>query len=234
LLDGKLIVHFKDLVALDLATGKEAWRVPLSASHASPVAGRVGQEQVIISPTGALVRARDGKVLAKGSFRSTQSSPVQQGDMIFIFGRTVEAHRVSQNDKDKIKVSLLWEHDGEGDRHHIPSPLLHDGLLYGATTGGFLEVLDANTGKRVFRQRLGLGQIYSSVTQAGDYLYVFDTRGKAVVFKPGRRFQKVALNQLEGTGSCPVFQGDNLYLRGGKNLYCLSNKAAKVQEKEKE
>jgi outer membrane protein assembly factor BamB len=234
LLDGKLIVHFKDLVALDVGTGKEAWRVALPASHASPVAGHVGKEEIIISPTGTLLRARDGKVLAKGEFRSTQSSPVQHDDMIFIFGKTVEAHRVSQNDKGEIKVALLWEHDGEGDRHHIPSPLFQDGLLYGATTGGFLEVLDATTGKRVYRQRLGLGQIYSSVTQAGDYLYVFDTRGKAVVFKPGRRFQKVSVNELEGTGSCPVFMGDNLYLRGGKNLYSLSSKAAKPTQKDKE
>jgi outer membrane protein assembly factor BamB len=109
--------------------------------------------------------------------------------------------------------------------HHLPSPLIHDGLVYGVTTGGFLDVLDAKDGKAVYRQRLGMGQVYSSVTLAGGLLYVLDTRGKAVVFKPGRKWERVATNDLEGTGACPVFAGDHLYLRGQKNLYCLASKA---------
>jgi hypothetical protein len=51
------------------------------------------------------------------------------------------------------------------------------------------------------------------------------------VFKPGRKFERVATNQLEGTGSCPVFAGDQLYLRGRRNLYCLSGKESKNDTK---
>jgi hypothetical protein len=93
------------------------------------------------------------------------------------------------------------------------------------STAGILEVLDAKTGEEVYRQRLGTnGQLYSSITLAGGLLYAVDTRGKAVVFKPGRKYQRVAVNDLEETGSCLVFVGDQLYLRGLKNLYCLSSK----------
>jgi hypothetical protein len=102
------------------------------------------------------------------------------------------------------------------------------------TTSGYLNVTEVKSGKRVYRQRLGLGQVYSSVTLAGGLLYVFDTRGKAVVFKPGRRFERVAVNELEGTGSCPVFAGEHLYLRGRRNLYCVSSKAAGPGGKETE
>jgi hypothetical protein len=103
---------------------------------------------------------------------------------------------------------------------------LHDGLLYGVGTDGFLEVVDAKSGEQVYRQRLNLGQVYSSVTLAGELLYVFDLSGKAAVFKPGKKFERVATNSLEGTGCCPVFADDQLYVRGRQSLYCISSKAA--------
>jgi outer membrane protein assembly factor BamB len=223
LLDGKVIVHIKDLVALDVATGKEAWRVELTAGHASPVAARLGKEDVIIDPAGAVVRAHDGKVLGRGRFRSTDSSPVVQGDTVYLFGQTLEAHKLTV-DGDEVKVTSLWSRSGAREMHHLPSPLVHDGLLYGVTTGGYLEVIDAKTGTNVYRERLGVGQVYSSVALAGNMLYVLDLRGKAVVFKPGRKFERVAVNELDGTGSCPVFDGNHLYVRGTRTLYCVSTK----------
>jgi outer membrane protein assembly factor BamB/Ca2+-binding EF-hand superfamily protein len=224
LLDGKLIVHIKDLVALDIETGKEAWRVSLPAAHASPVGTRLGGQDVIISPSGAIVRARDGKVLARANRLTSQSSPIVDGDTIYLFGPTIEALRLEQKGAGEVSVTRLWSKEGARERHHLPSPVVYGGLLYGVTTGGFLEVLEARSGERVYRQRLGLSQVYSSVTRAGELLYAVDTRGKAVVFKPGRRFEQVAVNQLEGMGSCPVFDGNRLYLRGQQNLYCLGSK----------
>jgi outer membrane protein assembly factor BamB len=234
LVQGKLVVHFKDLVALDVGTGKEVWRAALPAAHASPIAARLGKEDVIICPAGAVVRARDGKLLGKGKFRSSQSSPVVQGDTVYLFGRTLEAHRLAQNDREEVTVTELWNRDGPGGMHYLPSPLVHDGLVYGVTTNGFLNVLDAKDGETIYRQRLGLGEVYSSVTLAGGLLYVLDTRGKAVVLRPGRKFQRVATNELEGTGACPVFAGEHLYVRGRQNLYCVSSKESGTKPGSKE
>jgi outer membrane protein assembly factor BamB len=227
LADGKLIVHIQDLVALELASGKEVWRVSLKASHASPVATKLGDDEVIVSPAGAVVRARDGKVLVKGSSLASQSSPVVVGDTVCVFDEMMQAVKLTRTESGEVKLTSLWKKEGSADRHHLPSPVAHDGLLYGVSTSGYLEVLDLKTGERVYRQRLNLGQVYSSVTLAGDQLYVIDTRGKAVVFKPGRKFDRVATNELEETGSCPVFVGDKLFLRGVKNLYCLGDSTEK-------
>src|SRR5262245_22715834 len=112
LIGGKLIVHVKDMVALDVATGKESWRTPLQASHASPVAMKLGKEDVIVSPAGALVRASDGKVLAKGGFRSSDNSPVVQGNKIFVLGRG--AFEASQDKEGEVKVTSLWTAEGGG------------------------------------------------------------------------------------------------------------------------
>lgn len=234
LLDGKLIVHVKDLVALDVATGKESWRASLQASHASPVAAKLGKQDVIVSPAGAVVRASDGKVLAKGGFRSSDNSPVVEGNKVYVLGRG--AFELSQN-KDEVKVTSLWTAEGgggggKGPERRLSSPVLHDGLLYGLKSDGILEVLDAKSGESVYRQRLPVGQAYSSITLAGNLLYVFDLSGKAVVFEPGRKYVRVATNELEGTGCCPVAAGDHLYVRGRQTLYCVSGKAAKSDKKE--
>jgi hypothetical protein len=228
LIDGKLIVHFKDLVALEAATGKEVWRVQLPASHASPVATRLGKEDVVVSPAGAIVRASDGKVLARGKFRASQSSPVVSGTTLCVSDRrATEALEMSRMESGEVTLTSLWSGDGSGERHHLPSPVIHDGLLYGVTTSGFINVTELKTGKQVYRQRLPVGQVYSSIALAGGLLYVLDLRGKAVVFKPGRKFERVAVNELEGTGCCPVFAGDHLYLRGRRNLYCLGAREMK-------
>jgi outer membrane protein assembly factor BamB len=228
LIDGKVIVHLNDLVALDAATGKEAWRVVLPAVHASPVATKLGKDDVIVSPSGAFVRARDGKILSKGKFRASQSSPVVDGDTVFVSGSgSTEAFAISREEGGDVKLTSLWKQEGAGEKHHCPSAVVHDGLFYGLTNAGILDVVEAKTGKKVYRQRLPVGQVYSSITMAGGLLYVLDLQGKAAVFKPGRKFERVAVNELEGTGCCPVFAGEHLYVRGRQNLYCVSAKAGK-------
>lgn len=225
LIKDKLIVHFNDLVAFQVSTGKELWRTPLPATHASPVTARMGKEDVIVSPAGAVVRVDDGKVLVKGAFHSSDSSPVVVGDTIYLFGDTAGAYRLSRNDQGEIRVNELWSRPGLNGRNQLPSPVVFDGLLYGVTTGGILAVLDATTGREVYRQRLGGAQVYSSLALAGGLLYAIDTNGRTVVFKPGRKFERLAVNQLEETTSSPLFIKDQLYLRGAKFLYCVTTTA---------
>jgi hypothetical protein len=92
-----------------------------------------------------------------------------------------------------------------------------------------LEVIDLKNGERIYRERLPLSEVYGSAALAGKLIYVFDTRGKAVVFKPGQTFERVAINQCEGTGCCPVFAGNQLYVRSQQALCCVS--AAAKDEK---
>jgi outer membrane protein assembly factor BamB len=224
----KLIVHLKDLVALDVASGKEVWRVALTTTHASPVAAQLGKEEIIVCPAGALVRARDGKVLVKGTFQASEGSPVVSGDILCVPDRDgLTAHKMTLSEDGQVTLTSLWRVGGGGKRY--PSPLAHDGLLYNVNNTGILEVIDLKNGERVYRERLPLSEVYGSVALAGKLIYVFDTRGKAVVFKPGQTFERVAINQCEGTGCCPVFAGNQLYVRTQQALCCVS--AAAKDEK---
>lgn len=220
LVDGKLIVHFHDLVALDAATGEIAWRAELPATHASPILFRWGDENTIVSPSGSILRVSDGKVLFKDpALRTSEASPVAIDKIIYSQEGKTSAFQLPTSKDGELDV--LWQVNASRGRR-TPSPVLHKGLLYGATTEGILEVTDVESGEIVYRKRLDFdGNLYSSVTAAGDYIYLGCTRGTTLVIKAGREFEEVALNKLEDYGSNPVFAGKRMYLRGQKHLFCI-------------
>jgi outer membrane protein assembly factor BamB len=221
LADGKLIVHLNDLFALDAATGETVWRVPLPARHASPLVTKVGQTPVVISPAGAVLRVADGKVLLKnGALSASECSPVLHEDIVYAVPGGARALRLVPAGEDAVKIEKLWEARTGGGRR-TPSPVLHDGLLYSVNTDGILEVLDAANGGAVYKQRLDIGSLYSSITSAGNYLYLGGTRGTTIVLAPGREYREVARNKLEGFGSSPVFRGRRMFVRTRQHLYCI-------------
>ena len=88
----------------------------------------------------------------------------------------------------------------------------------------------------------------ASPTLAGNYIYVLGGNGLALVVKPGRTYERVAKNRierllpgrLEGHGSAapqdrlndrypectvasPVFDGNRMYYRAERYLYCIGN-----------
>jgi outer membrane protein assembly factor BamB len=223
----RLIVHLEDLVALDLATGKELWRTAVPARHASSILTRLDEQDVLVTPAGPVVRVRDGKVLNKGKFSVSESTPLLDGRIIYASnsGR-VQAVKLSAAGEDEAKLEEVWKADAARDRR-TPSSVLHDGLLYAVNTNGILDAIDVKSGEHLYSQRLPLNTVYASITLAGGHLFVMDMRGKAVVLKPGRRYQRVATNDLEGTGASPVFVGERLYLRGHQHLYCIEKGAKK-------
>lgn len=103
-------------------------------------------------------------------------------------------------------------------------------------------MIDAKSGETVYMKDLSEHlEVYnvSSPTLAGSYIYISGAHtGKTVVFKPGRTYQQVAVNQLRrvapgnkespeavgaqwtGILSTPVFAGPYMYLRHTDRLYC--------------
>jgi outer membrane protein assembly factor BamB len=227
LVDGKLILHIKDLVALDAANGKELWRIELRARHASAIVVRVGDQPLLVSPAGAIVRVSDGEVLASPRALSlSESSPVIDRGVLFAQSGQTYALRLPTSVGQPFEPEVLWE--GKASRgRRTPSPVFHDGLLYGVTTDGIMDVTDAATGKTLYQKRLDLGQVYSSITSAGNLLYLSSTKGTTIVLRSGRKYDEIARNELEGFGSCPVFVGDRMYIRARGHLYCIANGGAK-------
>ena len=109
---------------------------------------------------------------------------------------------------------------------YVASPLLYDDRLYiTADRNAVLSCYDAKSGKPFFTAQdiPGLGQIYASPAGAGDKIYIADREGKVAVIKKSDTFEVLATNVLEdGFDASPVFAGNELYLRGRTNFYCVA------------
>jgi outer membrane protein assembly factor BamB len=100
-----------------------------------------------------------------------------------------------------------------------------DGKLYFLKgNNGVMTCLDAKDGKVIYsNQKLdGITNIFSSPTGNRDKIYVAATNVVNVV-KAGGEFSILAKNTLDDTfHASPVIVGNDLFLRGFKYLYCIS------------
>lgn len=218
---GKLIVHVKDLLALDPATGKEVWRAKSPAKHGTPAVTQVAGEDLIITPSGSLVRANDGRILAEKLFDLSENSPLIQDGIVYAHesGKT-KAFRLPVSLDAAIEKQPLWESTSTREQR-MASAVCYDGLLYSGTRSGIMDVTDATSGKVVYRKRLEIGELFSSMVLAGNAIVINGRDGKTILLRPGREFEEIQLNELGRTSSTPIFAGQRMYLRADKSLYCI-------------
>ena len=82
--------------------------------------------------------------------------------------------------------------------------------------------LDAKTGKEQWRERIG-GNHGASPTLVGGRLLFHSKEGETVALKPGREFQVLTRNKLDGQHHASAAVSDDaLYLRTEKAIYKIS------------
>ncbi len=122
--------------------------------------------------------------------------------------------------------AVLWLHHGD-DSPYTPSPLLMKGLLYVfKSNNGILSCFDAQTGKPFYRyQRLrGINEVFASPVGVHEQVYLVGRNGTTIVIKWGSTFEIIAKNRLDDYFSAsPVIVENEIYLRGHRHLYCISN-----------
>ena len=120
--------------------------------------------------------------------------------------------------------AVLWSYNQ--DTPYTPSPLLLGGLLYFLkSNNGILTCLDVSTGQPHYsNQRLdGIGGIYSSPVGVQDRIYILGREGVMLVIRNGSEYNVLAKNTLDDKfDTSPVIAGDEIYLRGYNNLYCIA------------
>jgi len=186
----------------------------------------IGDTKVLITAKGDIVRVEDGALLAKSIAKVTYSGPVMDDGVVYFIEhdqQTSKAFRLPDEiTDDSVAVEKLWESKPAKERYYA-SPVVREGLIYALNQRGVFSVMDAATGEVVYEQRLdfGKGTCYPSPTLAGEFVLLSCYNGVSYVVKTGREYQEVARNTLEPFRACPVFVGDNMYIRGQKNLYCI-------------
>ena len=121
--------------------------------------------------------------------------------------------------------AIAWSNN-EGPMPHVPTPLIYNGIIY--TIEEFknrLSAYDAESGNVVFEgKRLdGIKQIYASPMAAAGRIYIPGREGVTVVLDPTDNAKILAANKLDDIlDGSPAAIGNELYLRGRENLYCIA------------
>ena len=157
-------------------------------------------------------------------------SPVAADGVVFITsgfrGNRLLAVRLADASGDVTdSAAIVWSPDR--DTPYVPSPLLHQGVLYLVkSNSGILSAFEAKTGAQLYGpDRLpGVRNLYASPVAVGDRIYVAGREGTTVVLRAVREFEVVAMNELgDGFDASPAIAGDELHLRGERYLYCIAS-----------
>jgi outer membrane protein assembly factor BamB len=106
-----------------------------------------------------------------------------------------------------------------------PSPLLVGDELYVVNDGGIATCLNATTGETHWVQRLGGGDYSASPIFADGRIYFLSEGGIATVIAPGKQFQVLARNALDGdTLASMAVSGGSIFIRTDSHLYRIDKR----------
>ena len=223
------------IAAFDKKTGEELWRNPRdeTTSWATPlIAPANGKMQVITTAT-SLSRSYDlqtGELVwtLGGMTANSIPSPIHVDGVAYLMsgfmGAKFQAVQLEGANGDLGgSESVLWSHDRE--TSYTPSALVYDDFIYFVSSNnGRLSCLDKTTGAVHYeRQQLQLRTLYSSPVGAAGRVYLTSREGVTKVIKLGAEYEEIATNELDdGFDATMAIVGDEIYLRGRENLYCIA------------
>ena len=224
------------ITALDKRTGDVLWKTDRNEGTTwfSPiVVENDGKPQVVTAGTNR-VRSYDlatGKLLWDGGglTRNSIPSPVAAGEFVYLMsgfrGNVLQAVSLASATGDiSGSDAIAWEFNR--DTPYVPSPLLSNGVLYFLKSNdGILSAFNTETGEAHYGPvRLkGVSGVYASIVGAAGQLYVAGRNGVVNVVQQGPEFKILAENTLDDSfNASPAIVGNELYLRGGKYLYCIA------------
>ena len=107
----------------------------------------------------------------------------------------------------------------------VPSPVIHDGLVYLCRENGVLICVDAKTGEKLYEKRTVDDRHRGSPIVADGKVYLTARRGITTVVKAGRKFEILAKNDLgEPTSASPAISEGRIYIRTFDALYAIGEK----------
>lgn len=224
------------VIALDKHTGKTVWTTPepgkndkLYGSWSTPVIYRAGDHDEFALSMPDDLKGYDpltGKELWRCEGLGPSNYPdTAVGENVLIgvsgFRKSMMAVRMGGRG-DITKTHRLW-HVPET-QQRIGSGVVHDGHLYVSNATGIAECIEIQSGKTVWKERLG-GNLWGSLLLAGDRLYVSNTQGVIYVLAASPRFQLIARNDMAEHIKAALAPSDGqLFIRTYQNLYCVGKR----------
>lgn len=224
------------IVALNKKTGEEVWRQSRDerTSWTTPLIQEVACKlQVIVAGTNATrsYDAKSGDLIweASGLTSNVIPTPVVGHGNVYVTsgyqGNAVQAIKLTSKGDVTDTDKVIWR--VRESAPYVASPVLSGNRLYVTKSfDAYISCLNALDGTH-FYQDIKLDDlrgIYASPHAANGYIYVAGREGTTVVLKDSETFEIVATNKLDDKiDSSPVAIGSDLFIRGHKYLYCISD-----------
>lgn len=227
------------LVAVNLKTGKEAWRTPREEfpSWGTPTV-YPGKRPELVTNGSKFIRGYDpatGKELWRlgGSSDITAPTPIYDGEYIVMAsGRRPVAPIFVLKAGAKGDITLpegktsndfvVWNRNQRGS--YMPTPLIYQGYLYVANNNGIFDCYELATGKEVYRERIphqGSGFSGSPVAADGK-IYLPSEDGDIFIVKAGPQFAVVGTARVgEPLMATPALSGGMMLIRAQEHLFAV-------------
>jgi len=241
----RLVIHcdgsdVQSIAALDQATGRIAWKTDrsgelradpqLKKAYGTPLVLPIGGRDVLVSPAADWLYGYDpatGKELWRVNYGvlgfSIVPKPVTAHGLLFMSTSFMQPELLAVKiGSGEASPEIVWREKKGAPT--MSSPLVVGDELYMVSDKGVATCLDAQAGVAVWAERLG-GNFSSSPLFADGHIYVGNRDGATFVIRPGRTFELLATNQLDGQiFATPAAVDAALYLRTDKALYRIEKR----------
>jgi outer membrane protein assembly factor BamB len=225
------------LFGLDKSTGKTVWKTarPAAEGYSTPVVVTVGGKPELVLNGDTFVAGYDpttGKELWRCKSFAGRGEPVPavgpDGTVYVVNGLQGDVYAVRTGGRgDVTKTHMAW-HTSRKQGRDEPSPVLVGDFLLVANMAGILTCYEAKTGKELWKERIGKGDVTATPLAVGGRAYFPFENGQTVVVEPtAGKLVVVARNALGGADgelfrASPVpVGGGRLLLRSDRALYCV-------------
>lgn len=229
------------LSAFSIADGKELWRTPRNdvPTWSTPTV-YAGKDRAELIVNGYKHMGGYDPMTGKELWRMGGGSdipvptPIVAHDLIYLTNshtgpQAIYAVKlgalgdITLKESEASNTSVAWMKRGQA--NYMQTPLVYGDLLYACKDNGILSCLDAKTGEKKYRMRVGSGNSgFTASPVAGDNkLYVTSEEGEVSVFPTGPDEPKpLAVNKLnESSMATPAIADGMLFIRGQKHLFCV-------------
>ncbi|MGE0608659.1 MAG: PQQ-binding-like beta-propeller repeat protein [Pirellulales bacterium] len=235
LFEDKLIVngdHDGDsyIVALSRETGETLWKVDRehkTRSYVTPLIRQIdGRTQMLVSGSKCITSydPHDGSMHWRidGPTEQFVASMVYNGKLLFMTAGFPDHHILAIRPDGEGNVTdthIAWR--TQKGASYVPSPVAVGEYFLVVSDGGVANCFLAETGERMWTERLGSHYSASLVT-AGGLVYFLDDLGITKVVKPGRQLEVLAENPLgENCYASPAISGGQILIRSTHHLQAI-------------
>jgi len=220
------------LHAVSCKDGSTVWRTPrksATVTYSTPMVRELpggGTELLVNSQAHGLggIDPKTGKVNWEISLldKRSVSSPVMAAGLVFGTCGSGGGGNYIVAVKPGPKPEMVYKVTDQAT--YVPTLLGKGNLLFVWSDKGIVSCLNAATGEKIWRERIG-GNVYGSPVCIGDRLYCSTADGTIIVLSATEKFEKLAEIPLgETCHSTPAVADHKLYLRTESQLFCLGPK----------